>query len=1020
MDITLYSAASFITGALAIFVALVAWKRKKVVGGMLLALLMAAVAIWALGTSVEYASVGIASKILWSKIEYFGVVSCPVFYLLLALEFNRLERFLTRRNISLLFIIPLVTLGLAMTNEWHHLIWTSFTPGPAGTNLLIYGHGIGFWIGAVGYSYLAMFSGSILLIAAVIRFPTIYRRQAAAILTAGISPWLANLVYVSGLSPLPGLELTPLVLVFAGAILALTIFRFKFLDLVPVARDSQIEKMPDGMIVLDELERIVDINPAAHQLLQTGFAIQAGQPIHEVLAPWPEALAQVKGQSDRRIEIALDGGETNFVELTFSPVRDRQGRIAGQLITIHDTHLRKQAEMALQRRDAILQAVSTVADEFLKAGAWEDSVQKVQEQIGRAAQVSRVYLFERVIKEDGEAHMSQRYEWVEEGIEAQIDNPDLQDLPFRSGGFEEWDDRLADRQVISGHVREFPGSIREHLAAQSILSLAVVPIFAGESYWGFMGFDDCRKERLWSEAEIKALQIVAEILGSALVLQKHQQALDMLNKIVSSALQASDLQQMSQALVDQLAGMIGADGCFLTRWDEGAHRTIPQAAYGPFRDTYREMVLQQDERTITDSVLEAGHSLVIEDSHRSPYVSPRIAALFPSRSLLGMPLVVDGRKLGALLLTFDHFHRFSREEISVSEEAANLIALTLSKFQAMEQANRQAEESETLRKAGAAIAETLNSDEALGRILEQLEKVVPCDTASVQLLRDRYLEIIGGRGWSDMAAVIGMRFRYPGQNPNTVVIQSRHPYFLENAQNAFELFHQYEFSHIRSWLGVPLIVHSKVIGLLEIDASQPNHFTEAHVRMASAFADHVAIWLENARLFNEVQALVLTDSLTGLYNRRGLSTIGQVELNQAERHKRHFSALMLDIDHFKRINDQFGHVEGGDPVLKELASVCRSSVREIDVVSRYGGEEFVILFPETDLDLAVLVAKRLRKKIALMEVATKAGSIKVTVSIGVATYTASMQNLDELIASADKALYRAKNEGRDRVAAFRP
>jgi diguanylate cyclase (GGDEF)-like protein/PAS domain S-box-containing protein len=1017
MDVTPYSIASFITGALAVFIALVAWKRKKVVGGLLLALLMAAVAIWALGASIEYASVGIPSKVFWSKIEYFGVVS-PVLYLLLALEFNRLERLLTARNVALLFIIPLITLGLALTNEWHHLIWSSFTPGPAGTNLLIYGHGPGFWIGAVGYSYLAMFSGSILMIAAVIRFPTIYRRQAAAILAAGISPWLASLVYISGLSPLPGLELTPLVLVFAGGILALTIFRFKFLDLVPMARDSQIEKMPDGMIVLDELERIVDINPAAHQLLQTGSAIQAGQPIRDVLDPWPEALTQVKGQSDRRIEITLDGGEANFVELTFSPVRDRQGRIAGQLITIHDTHLRKQAEIAMQRRDAILQAVSTVADKFLKAGSWEDSMQKVLEQIGRAAIVSRVYIFERLINDEGEPHVNQRYEWVEEGIEPQMDNPALQDLPFGSGGFEEWDDRLADRHYISGHVREFPEFIREHLAAQSILSLAVVPVFAGEFFWGFMGFDDCRKERLWSEVEIKALQIAADILGSALVLQKHQRALDSLNKIVSAALQASDLQQMSQALVDQLAGMIGADGCFLTLWDESTHCTIPQAAYGPFRDTYREMVLQQDERTITASVLEAGHSLVVEDAYRSPHVSSRIARHFPSRSLLGMPLVVDGRKLGALLLAFDHFHQFSQEEISVSEEAANLIALTLSKFQAMEQANQQAEESETLRKAGAAIAETLNSDEALGRILEQLEKVVPCDTASVQLLRDRYLEIIGGRGWSDMAAVIGMRFRYPGQNPNTVVIQSRHPYILGDARTAYELFHQSEFSHIRSWLGVPLIVHSKVIGLLEIDASQPNHFTEAHVRVASAFADHVAIWLENARLFNEVQALVLIDPLTNLYNRRGLFTIGQVELNQAERHKRHFSVLMLDIDHFKLINDRFGHVEGGDPVLKELASVCKASIREIDIVGRYGGEEFVILLPETDLDSALLVAERVRKKIALMEVVSKKGNINITVSIGVATYTEGVHDLDELIASADKALYQAKNEGRNRVTIF--
>jgi diguanylate cyclase (GGDEF)-like protein len=204
-------------------------------------------------------------------------------------------------------------------------------------------------------------------------------------------------------------------------------------------------------------------------------------------------------------------------------------------------------------------------------------------------------------------------------------------------------------------------------------------------------------------------------------------------------------------------------------------------------------------------------------------------------------------------LGYDEFHHFTEDEIVRGELAAGLIALTLAKFQAMEQASHRAEESETLRKAGAAVAATLNPVEAVNRILEQLEHVVPHDSASVQLLRDGELEIVGGRGWQDPSSVIGIRFPVPGDNPNSIVIQTQKPYILDEADKFYPAFRQPPHSHIHSWLGVPLIVHNQVTGLLAIDSAEPHHFTREHVQMATAFADQVAIALENAHLFGSAQ-----------------------------------------------------------------------------------------------------------------------------------------------------------------------
>jgi diguanylate cyclase (GGDEF)-like protein/PAS domain S-box-containing protein len=1026
VEVTPYSILCFITALLSAFVAGVAWKRRSVKGGLPLALLMIAVAEWSLGAAFEYATVSIQGKIFWSILEYAGSLSAPVFFLLFAIDYNNLVGWLKSRNIPFLFIVPIITWGLAITNQWHHLIWTSFTPDPTGNNLIIYGHGIGFWIGVVGYSYLALTSGVAFLILAWFRLPPVYRRQTRLLLIGSAGPVIGNVIYVTGISPLPGLDLTPLMLVFAGAFLALGIFRFHLLELVPLARNALVDRMTDGMIVLDENGRVVDINSAAKSIFQLAERNILGEQFNNIFPVWSSLVPNAKAEIEIQVQIATVGPVKEFFELNISPLRDQKEKLTGWLVIAHNIERRKRIEMALQRRDAILQAVSFAAEKFLKIVNWEQSVPKVLEQIGKAADVSRVHIFKRFLSEEGVPLVSQYYEWVSEGITPQIDNPDLQNLPFHSSGFERWDNEITNHRAIFGLVRDFPESEKELLSVQDILSIAVMPIFVEDVCWGFVGLDDCLNERAWLEIELEALRAAADIFGAALAhnqvesaLYNRQRTLNLLHEIVHASLQASNLEKMSQILVDRLAELIGADGCFLILWDESTQRTIPTSAYGPFRKTYSKTVFKSQENTVTAFVLKAGHTLVIEDTRHSPYLSPRIAKRFPTQSMLALPLIVDKSKLGAILLSFNQRHAFSEEEIAFGEQAAGLVALTLAKFQAVEQAKNLAEESETLRKAGAAVAATLNFDEAANHILEQLAQVVPYDSASVQLLRDGYLEIVGGRGWPDPAAVIGVQFPIPGDNPNTIVIQSQQLYILNEANKVYPPFNKPPHSHIHSWLGVPLIVRNQVIGLLAIDSSKPYHFDEANTRMVIAFADHVAIALENARLFSEVQNLAMTDSLTGLYNRRGLFELGHIEFARAHRFKRSFTVIMVDIDHFKRVNDKYGHTTGGDPVLVALAKQCRESVREIDLVGRYGGEEFVILLPETDLETARDVAERLRKIIAQMQIQTEVGILSITVSMGVASYDEKTPDLETLIARADQAMYVAKRKGRNRVVVSR-
>jgi diguanylate cyclase (GGDEF)-like protein len=382
---------------------------------------------------------------------------------------------------------------------------------------------------------------------------------------------------------------------------------------------------------------------------------------------------------------------------------------------------------------------------------------------------------------------------------------------------------------------------------------------------------------------------------------------------------------------------------------------------------------------------------------------------------MALPLISGQKKLGAMLLAYADSHQFRSEEISIGEQAAGLIALTLEKFYAVEDASKRAEESEILRKAGAVVASTLRSEEAIDRILEQLSLVIPYDSASVQLLRENELEIVGGRGWDNPKEVLGLRFPIPGDNPNTIVIQTGKPHILNDAVQDHASFREAgPHTHIRSWLGVPMIVRGEVIGLLAIDSTELKYFTSEHVNTVTTFADQVAIALENARLFEDVQNLALTDPLTGLYNRRGLFEIGHIEFTRTHRLERPFSAIMIDIDHFKLVNDEYGHPVG-DQVLQFLASELHSTVRGSDIVGRYGGEEFAIFLSGSDGKAAMDLAKRLRTTIENTPFHVVDQEIKLTISLGVAEHNENSPNLETLVARADQALYVAKHKGRNRA-----
>lgn len=1016
----------FITAALYAVLGLHAWKRRPAPAVTSFAWLMLAMSLWAMTYGLEIYFPQLSVKLLWVKFEYIGIVSLPPLWLMFILEYTGQNSLFTRRNMGWLWAIPFIALLLVWTDDLHHLFFLKTPLDPVGNLFLLTAeYGLAFWV-FLAYLYLLLAWGSILLVVQTLRSPHVHRGQAIAILLAVLAPWVSGAIYIAGIFPIPGLDLTTFAFIPTGIILTWAITRYRLLDIIPPAQSAILQNLSDGVILLDCQRRVLFMNIAAENILSAKAEECLGQPAEDVCPAPSKAIVSLWGSGEKFVETTLTAsGQPRQYEIHISPMQTADKPAAlesvSHLVVFHDVTEQKQAESALLRREAILRAVSVSSEQFIKSASWEKNVQTVLEQMGRAADASRVYIFAERI-DNGVSLLDQRYEWVAESVQAQIENPNLQNLPWREVGFARWADELEQHRTISGPVREFPASEQELLKQQEILSVAIIPIAIEERLWGFIGFDDCQRERRWGEAELDALRAAAGIFGAALTRREIEQRLvrdqntqELLQDIIRAALGKNEIQEMAEYLVHSLGHLLGAEYCFLSRWDERRRRTIPLATYGVIHQDFLNITILPGEKNLTASALEAGQMLVVDDALNSPHISNRLAEAFHLRSALAIPLISDEKKLGSVLFAFSRPHQFTSEEVLLGEKAAELVTLAFAKFQAVEEAHRRAEEAETLRRAGASISETLNLQEAITRILEQLAYVVPHDSASVQLLRDGELEIVGGEGWANPASVIGVRFPIPGNNPNTVVIQTRKPYLLNDTYEAFIDFRKIvHASHIRSWLGVPLVVRNQIIGLLAIDSREINHFTEDDAELATVFAGHVAVAIENARLFDEVQQLAITDGLTGLYNRHHFMELAQNEFERARRYKRHLTAMMFDIDHFKIVNDTYGH-PFGDKVLQAIASLCKDKLREADPIARYGGEEFIALIVEANLASTKKVGERLRREVEKLVIHNGKGDVRITVSVGIAEQNQDTPTLESLIARVDQALYVAKHKGRNRV-----
>jgi PAS domain S-box-containing protein len=329
------------------------WPRRRTPKIFFLVLLGLAVAIWSLGYALEIAGADLATKIFWAKAQYIGISLVPFLWMAFVAQYSDISSQTINRGAPFLLIISLVTVILAFTNERHGLLWEKTYINQTG-NFSSLGilHGVWFWV-YIAYSYALLAIGTFIGVRSIGRMKGLYRGQVVALLIAVAAPWLGNALYISGLSPVPQLDLTPFA--FSISVIAFTwgVTGFHLLDLTPIARDIVVEEMNNGMIVLNTQNQIVDANPTALRMLNRRASQIIGQTITNVLGDTPNLIERFIDVTEITDEIAIGEGDAQrWYEVSISPIRDKNKAISGRVVTITDISDRKRTEILLQESEA--------------------------------------------------------------------------------------------------------------------------------------------------------------------------------------------------------------------------------------------------------------------------------------------------------------------------------------------------------------------------------------------------------------------------------------------------------------------------------------------------------------------------------------------------------------------------------------------------------------------------------------------------------------------------------------------
>ncbi len=400
------------------------------------------------------------------------------------------------------------------------------------------------------------------------------------------------------------------------------------------------------------------------------------------------------------------------------------------------------------------------------------------------------------------------------------------------------------------------------------------------------------------------------------------------------------------------------------------------------------------------------------------YKVPYYAGPNPTRVLLAIPVLEDGRVRGILAIDRTELSPFSADEEELAAQAARYCQRAIQNERVFVQLERAKAEQGKLYRAAQALGAALSEKDVLEAGVRAAREIASFDLAAVTIWDEstKLHEVCAAQSsGNEIDDLVGARFQ-PNTGLVSMVVRNKFPLPYRGEYDAAHqvvLTKRFPWPDMPSLLVLPLLVHDKPLGTLILGAKRKHAFGDSVRPTLEVLASHLSVSLSNARMVQKLETMATTDGLTSLLNKRAMLEAATQKVASAARFKRKLSVLITDIDHFKKVNDTYGH-DVGDVVIKGLADILKKHKRTTDLVARFGGEEFVIVCEETDETGAMNLAERVREELGKTQFHAKTTAFNVTCSVGVATFDKAGKTWEELFKSADEALYLSKRGGRNR------
>lgn len=380
------------------------------------------------------------------------------------------------------------------------------------------------------------------------------------------------------------------------------------------------------------------------------------------------------------------------------------------------------------------------------------------------------------------------------------------------------------------------------------------------------------------------------------------------------------------------------------------------------------------------------------------------------------PLIKEDKVLGLLCLDSPKEGLFNSNDVKFLPLISRYIIDIVETIKTIQRIHKDAKEFQGLFEVSKKLSDKLQLSDLLSYFSEAITKILGASTVIIFIKEGEKIKVKSVRG--DISNdVLGMEVSLKEGVLGWSIFNKQYLYYNDVMAKELKkplISKNLVIPDVRSFLCIPFITKGEVLGVVVITSKDANAFGTYEIKIMSVLCNQASILISNSMLYEKMEQLATIDGLTGLMNHRQFQETFIKELARAERYGKYLSVGMMDIDFFKKINDTFGHLVG-DVILKGIAGILMSNLRNVDICARYGGEEFIILLPNTDVAGARKVAERIREEISRSVFEIDNSKIKITVSIGLSTFPDNGRKREELLEKADEAMYHAKHKGRNRV-----